>query len=165
MKRFDNYPFWIVLLSNLLSIIIYGLGFYIMFRLSWMIAVVYLLYILAQEVRLIRNHCTSCFYYGKTCGFGKGRLSALIFKQGDPAKFCQNNFTWKDLIPDILVWTLPILVGIVVLILQFSLSILLAMILLFLFSSFGNQFIRGSLTCKYCKQMELGCPAEQLFNK
>jgi hypothetical protein len=25
--------------------------------------------------------------------------------------------------------------------------------------------VRGQLACKYCKQRELGCPAEQLFSK
>jgi hypothetical protein len=25
--------------------------------------------------------------------------------------------------------------------------------------------IRGSIACKYCKQRELGCPAEQMFAK
>jgi hypothetical protein len=29
----------------------------------------------------------------------------------------------------------------------------------------GNAMLRGSLACKYCKQKELGCKAEQLFNK
>ncbi|MFH1684097.1 MAG: hypothetical protein ABIA67_04360 [Candidatus Margulisiibacteriota bacterium] len=26
-------------------------------------------------------------------------------------------------------------------------------------------YLRGSLACKFCKQRELGCPAEQLFSK
>ena len=32
-------------------------------------------------------------------------------------------------------------------------------------TTIGNGFIRGTLTCKYCKQGELGCPADRLFNK
>ena len=27
----------------------------------------------------------------------------------------------------------------------------------------GNAVVRGSFTCKYCKQQELGCPAQALF--
>jgi hypothetical protein len=29
----------------------------------------------------------------------------------------------------------------------------------------GNGFIRVSLACKFCRQRELGFPAEQLFDK
>jgi len=29
----------------------------------------------------------------------------------------------------------------------------------------GNAFIRGSFACNYCKQKEIGCPAEKLFSK
>jgi hypothetical protein len=60
---------------------------------------------------------------------------------------------------------IPILVGIVLLIIHFNLLILLAVLLLVLLSSIGNSFVRGSLACKYCKQKELGCPADKLFNK
>jgi hypothetical protein len=35
----------------------------------------------------------------------------------------------------------------------------------FLLTFIGNGLVRGSLACKYCKQREIGCPAEQLFNK
>jgi hypothetical protein len=38
-------------------------------------------------------------------------------------------------------------------------------IMLVLLSTIGNSFVRGSLACRYCKQRDLGCPAEQLFNK
>ncbi|MFC1905310.1 hypothetical protein ACFLXL_00695 [Chloroflexota bacterium] len=41
------------------------------------------------------------------------------------------------------------------------LSIVLALLLL---TFIVNGFIRGSLACKYCRQREIGCPAEQLFN-
>jgi len=37
-------------------------------------------------------------------------------------------------------------------------------ILFFLFFG-GTAMIRGNLVCKYCKQREIGCPAEKLFNK
>jgi hypothetical protein len=36
---------------------------------------------------------------------------------------------------------------------------------LILLTSVGNSFIRGYRACKYCRQRELGCPAEKLFNK
>jgi hypothetical protein len=37
VKRYENYPIWIVILSNLVSLAIYGLGFVIIFRLGLII--------------------------------------------------------------------------------------------------------------------------------
>jgi hypothetical protein len=118
-----------------------------------------------MEYRVIRYHCINCFYWGKTCGFGKGRLSSLLFKKGDSSKFCIKEMSWRDMIPDLLVLLIPLVIGIILLIIKFDLILLSALLLLLLFSSMGNSFIRGSMTCKYCKQREIGCPAEMLFNK
>ncbi|MCK4662962.1 MAG: hypothetical protein KAT68_08865 [Bacteroidales bacterium] len=164
-KKYNNYPFGMVVLSNTVSFLIYGLGFLIMFRLGWIISILYLIFILILEYRLIRNHCVNCFYWGKTCGFGKGKLSSWFFKKGDISKFCQNEMTWKDVIPDLMVSLVPFITGIVLMIIKFDYVILIAVILLMLLSTLGNGFIRGSLICRYCKQKELGCPADKLFNK
>jgi len=165
INKFENYPLRTVLLSNLVSLAIYGLGFFIIYKLEPVFSFLYLLYILIFEYRLIKNHCTKCFYWGKTCGFGKGRLSSWIFKKGDISKFCIKDMTWKNMIPDILISLIPLIIGIILLILKFNFILLFALLLLILLTTIGNGFIRGTLTCKYCKQRELGCPAEMLFNK
>ena len=164
-KTHDNFPFWIVILSNSVSILIYISGFIITFSLSWIAAIIYLSFILALEFRLLSKHCVNCYYWSKTCGFGKGRLSSLFFKRGDPLKFCENSFTWKDMIPDLLVFLIPLLTALVLMIIRFNIILLFATIVLIVFTTVGNGFIRGNLTCKYCKQRETGCPAEQLFSK
>ncbi|MBN2522983.1 MAG: hypothetical protein JXB24_06890 [Bacteroidales bacterium] len=164
-KTYENFPTGIVILSNFVSFAIYGLGFLIIFRLGLIFALIFLLYVLLFEFRLLRYHCINCYYWGKTCGFGKGRLSSLFFKKGDSAKFCQKKMSWKDMIPDILISLIPIIVGIVLLCLKFDLILLSALVLLLLLTTFGNGFIRGKMTCIYCRQKELGCPADALFNK
>lgn len=73
--------------------------------------------------------------------------------------------TWKDMIPGILGSILPLAAGIIALILKYDFIVLAAMLALILLTTVGNGFIRGSLTCKYCMQQELGCPADRLFNK
>jgi hypothetical protein len=165
MKTHDNFPFRIVILSNSVSILIYLSGFIITLSLSWIAAIAYLVFILALEYRLLSKHCVNCYYWGKTCGFGKGRLSSLFFKRGDPSKFCENNFAWKDMIPDLLVPLIPLLIAVVLMIIKFNLILLFATIIIISLTTIGNGFIRGNLTCKYCKQREIGCPAEQLFRK
>ena len=164
-KTHDNFPIWIVILSNLVSILIYSSGFIITFRLGWIAAVLYLIFLLAFEYRLISNHCVNCYYWGMTCGFGKGRLSALFFKRGDPVKFCNHEMSWKDMIPDLLVSLVPFIIGIVLMIIKFDFTLLFAATILIVLTTIGNGFIRGKLTCRYCKQRELGCPAEKLFSK
>jgi hypothetical protein len=73
--------------------------------------------------------------------------------------------SWKDVIPDLLVSIIPILIGIVLLIIEFDFKLLFAAIILIALTTIGNAFVRGNLTCRYCKQRELGCPAEKLFSK
>ncbi len=165
MKTYENYPVGTVILSNVLSIAIYGLGFLIVLKLGLAFAVLYLLYILVFEFRLIRYHCTHCYYWGKTCGFGKGRLSALFFKKGDTSEFCKKNMTWRDMIPDLLITLMPLVIGIILLIIKFDFVILSALLAVAFLTTYGNAQIRGKMTCNHCKQRELGCPAEALFNR
>jgi hypothetical protein len=127
--------------------------------------IVYLLFVLVLEIRLLRGSCIYCYYHGKACAFGRGRVSGLFFKKGDPDKFNQKDIGWKDMIPDIMVALIPLVIGIVVLIRDFSWLVLAMVVLLSLLASLGNGVIRGSLACRYCKQREIGCPAEQLFAK
>jgi hypothetical protein len=164
-RVFENYPIWIVILSNLVSFTIYGLGFIIVVRLGLIVSILYLIYVLIFEYRLIRFHCINCYYWGKTCGFGKGRISSMFFKKGDISKFCIKEMSWKNMIPDLLVTLIPLSIGIFLLIAKFDFMLLFAIGLLIILTSFGNGFIRGQMTCSYCKQREIGCPAEKLFNK
>lgn len=106
-----------------------------------------------------------CYYYGKMCGLGKGRLCSMFFKKGDPQRFIRKEFTWSAMLPDFMVIIFPIVGGIILLVRDFNLFLLVIMVLLLLLSFWGNAVIRGSLVCKYCKQKEIGCPADRLFNK
>jgi len=161
---YENYPLWIVLISNLVSISNYIIGAYIISAYGLIYAVIYLLYCLFIEIRLLRNGCVNCYYYGKICGFGKGRLSALFFKKGNK-KFNEREISWRNMIPEMLVSILPLIAGIIILIYNFSWTILILIIAIIILSTAGNALVRGYLTCNMCKQRELGCSAEELFNE
>ena len=163
--KYDNYPLRTLIISNFVSLLIYGLGFMILIQLGSVISILYLIYILFLEFRLIKTHCVNCYYWGKTCGFGKGRISSLLFKQGDASRFCLKEMTWKNMIPDLLISLIPIAIGILLLIREFDYRILFALIILAALTTIGNGFVRSTLACRYCKQKYLGCPADQLFNK
>lgn len=162
---YENYPLWIVLISNLVLISIYIIGAYIISGLGLIYALIYIIYCLFMEIRVLKNGCVNCYYYGKVCGFGKGNLSALFFKKGDISKFNEREISPKDMIPELLVSVLPLIAGIIILIYNFSWTILILMVIILILSTAGNAVIRGSLTCNMCKQREMGCPAEKLFNK
>jgi hypothetical protein len=74
-----------------------------------------------------------------------------FFKKGESSQFCLKDFTWKDMIPDLLISLVPCLMGIVLLILNFDIILLSALLMLVLLTTFGNGYIRGTLTCRYCK--------------
>ncbi len=164
-KTFENYPCSTIFISNLFSILTYLTGAYIILQIGILWMILYLLYILGLEINLMKKGCVRCYYYGKSCAFGKGKLSAILFKKGNPKAFTNKKITWKDIIPDFFVSIIPIITGIVILTLKFNWLILVLIILLISLASAGNEFVRGSLACKFCKQREIGCPAEQLFKK
>jgi len=162
---YERFPGWIIIVSSLFSILVYLSGLIITLNVHFVAGAVYMAFILAFEYRLLSRHCTRCYYWGKSCGFGKGMVSSWLFRKEDPSRFCEKEMTWKDMIPDLLIALVPFITGIVLLIISFKAIILAAVLLLVILTTAGNGLIRGSLTCRFCKQRELGCPADKLFNK
>ena len=161
----QRYPFYIVFLSVLHSIGVYFLGSLILYLLFPWLIIPFVFYIIFLEYRLLRYSCTSCYYFGKTCAFGKGSLSALFFRKREASEFSEKCISWKHLAPELLLTIVPLFIATYLLITSFSWIVLISMLLLFLFSSVGNSYIRGQLACAHCRQKELGCPAFDLFNK
>ena len=164
-KCYDNFPAWMALLAILLTLLIYAIGAVILVGFSIIIAILYLLYCLWIELRVLRRSCVNCFYYGKTCGLGRGKLSALFFKKGEPQRFVEKEISWSAILPDFMVSIIPLLGGIILLIIDFTWLLVALVALLVLLAFGGTALVRGSFACKYCKQREIGCPAEQLFSK
>ena len=164
-KCYENFPLWIILLSNLISITIYSVGLYIILQFGVLFATLFVAYIILIEFRLLTKSCRYCFYYGKMCAFGRGKFCALFFKRGNPEKFLKTEITMKEIIPDFLTFIIPLIGGIVLLISIFSWLIVVLLVVLVILGFGGNSVVRGSFACKYCKQREIGCPAERLFSK
>ncbi len=164
IKSYENFPLWMTLASSLL-LSIYAIGAFILAGFGISIAILYLLYCLVIEIRILKHSCVNCYYYGKICGLGRGKLGPLLFKKGDPKKFIEKKNSWFIMLPDFMVVVFPIIGGILFLIWEFSwllVAILTGLIIIFFG---GNAIIRGSIACKYCKQREIGCPADELFSR
>ena len=164
-KTYENFHAWVVFVSTVLSVLIYAIGVYIVSKLNPFLMVLFIGYCIWLEFKIIRRSCVSCYYYGKVCAFGKGKLCSIFFKRGDPKAFVDREVTWTDMLPDFMVFIIPIIAGIRVLIREFSWIVLILMIVLLILSFAGNAIVRGQVACKYCRQRELGCPADRLFNK
>jgi hypothetical protein len=162
---FENYPVGFIIASNLVSLLIYIIGAFLLYELRPLLVIPYFLFILLLEYRLLSGHCTDCWYYGKACAFGKGGLSARLFKKGRPEDFCGKQITWKDVVPDFLVFIVPVVAGIVLLLTSFRVLVLTLVIALLVLGFLGNAIVRGQLACRFCRQREIGCPAVQMFEK
>ncbi len=160
-----RYPAGTIIAANLVTLLIYVIGAILLYLLWPVLVIPYVLYLLLLEYRLLSRHCVDCWYYGKACAFGKGLLSARLFAKGNPEDFCRMQLTWKDLIPDFLVVLVPVIAGIFLLVTAFSFLVLVLIIALLVLGFPCIGFVRGQLACKYCRQREIGCPAEQLFSK
>lgn len=146
-----------------MSLSIYGVGAYLLATLFVWLAIPYLVYCIGMELNLLRHSCTDCFYYGKTCAFGKGKPCALLFRQGDPQHFGGREISWMTLIPDFLISIIAIASVIILLAIDFAWVPLALPLLLIVLSSSGNGVIRGQLARNHCRQREIGCAAERLF--
>ncbi len=164
-KTYENFPLPIAVVSNLVALAIYAIGAYILAVFTIFLSVLYLLYCLWVETSVLRGSCVHCYYYGKVCGLGKGKLCSLLFKKGDPRKFTERQISWYHMLPDFMVSIIPAVAGIVLLVRDFSWVILALLVILAMLSSGGNAIIRGSFACRYCRQREIGCPAQKVFSK
>ena len=164
-KAYENFPKWIPITAISLSLITYTIGAAILNGFGIIIVILYLLYCFGIELLVIFRSCKHCYYYNKICGLGKGKLAYFLVVKGNPNRFSEREVTLFDLLPDFLVAIFPIIGGIILSIIDFSLIRIGLMILLLLLSTGGTAYLRGSFACKYCKQRQIDCPAERFFNK
>jgi len=162
---FENFPTWMALLSSLVSISIYAIGAYVLSGIGILFSILYLIYCLWIEIRVLRVACVNCYYYGKVCGLGRGKVCSLFFKRGDPRKFVEREASLRQILPDFMVSIFPIVGGTILLVRNFTWLLVAMLAILVILSFWGTAVIRGSFACKYCKQREIGCPAEKLFSK
>ena len=152
IKSYEIFPLWMPFIAVLLSLIGYILGAYILSGFGLFIVALYLIYCILIELLVIFRSCKDCYYYGKICGLGKGKIAQLFTKKGKPSKFIDKKISWYDLIPDFLVGIIPLVGGIILLYNNFSYFLLGLIILLLVIFFGGTGFIRGSFACRYCKQ-------------
>ena len=157
-EGFEDYPIGCVIGQNILFLAYFGIGFIGMLPLRIfgfpIISVLYTLFLIIMLLFVLRKHlCTHCYYYGKLCSTGWGKLSALMFGKNSGnyrlgVKLA--GVTW------ILVTAIPIVGIILALILEYSPSNL-TFLILFILLTLVN-FVSHRKACEKCK-MRFICPA------
>ena len=166
LKIYENYPIWIIILTNILMLAVYVAGAYIMFSLGLITGLLYTVFIILLEFYNLKEGCINCCYYGRLCAFGKGLIASKFFKKGNPEKFYERELGLKDFIPQILVVLIPLIVGIVLIFSRgFNIPILIAVIYPIISWFIINPILYGKLACIHCKQGSIGCPALKFFSK
>lgn len=84
-KTYDCFPMWIVGVSNLVAVSVYGLGAYILSGFGLWLSGLYLLYCLGLELRLLKGHCVNCYYYGKVAAWVRANSAHGCSKKAIPA--------------------------------------------------------------------------------
>ena len=154
----EKYPLGCVIGQNVFFLAYFGIGLIGMLPLQIqgfpIVSILYALFLAVMLFFVLRKHlCTHCYYYGKRCNTGWGKLSALMFKKNSGnyelgVKLA--GITW------ILATLIPIIGIIGVLILNYSLSTLILLILFILLTPVN--FVTHKKACEKCK-MRFICPA------
>jgi len=86
----ESFPAWWIILENIGFILNWGIGFVLLWPFKYhnisVVSWLYLIIIVIVQILLKKHNCSGCYYYGKWCHLGWGKLAGLLFKQdsGNP---------------------------------------------------------------------------------
>ena len=153
----EQYPKSGAIIGNLVMAGWIALGTIACWFLSPMVAWIYLAIGVSMVwVVLRRLVCVNCYYYGKWCATGWGKLAAVFFKQGSIDKFSTSIGVKIAPIVYGLLSVIPIIVLIVAMISLVSAPRIVVLVLLIGISAY-SAVINRKKTCAKCK-MRLICP-------
>ena len=146
-----------IVLGNLIMILWIALGTIACWFLFPLIAWIYLaLAVMTVYLVLRKLVCTNCYYYGKWCGMGWGKLAALFFKQGSMERFGTSIGVKLAPITYGLLTLIPLICLVISIVQGFAVPKLIVLLLLLLVAVYSG-FISRKKGCTNCK-MKLICP-------
>jgi hypothetical protein len=155
----DAYPSGTVCFSLGHLVLSDALGAFILYQLHPLFGAAYILLCAVCLIVCLNYRCRFCWYFGKRCYAGLGKLAGVLFEPGEPAGFAKPGNLIPAAIFSFTVLLLPLLVILVIVLIGFS-WLNLALLLSYLLVVVAPGFVlRKSLVCDHCKQGELGCPA------
>lgn len=153
-KFYQDYPVFTVLLRWLFLGIAFALGVYILLKFEAILAYIYVFYgAICLTLILPLSRCVYCFYHGRCCDSGFGKVAAYLFPKSDESQYA-SKYVYFTL--TYLFWLLPGIVGFVQVLRRRSLPVLL-IFLAFLLALLLERVVLKNLGCKNCHQREI-CP-------
>ena len=160
----EEFPKSGIILGNLLMLLWIALGTAACWFLYPIAAWIYLPVALLTVFVVLRwLVCRNCYYYGKWCPIGWGKLSALLFKQGSIEKFSKSPGVKMAPITYGMLSLIPLILIIIALVKDFTVPKLVILILLLLvsgYSAVGNR----KKSCANCKMRTI-CPGSAVRNE
>lgn len=153
----EEFPLSKAVMGNILMLVWMGLGFWGIWFISPLFAWIYLgMGLLMVYVILRKMVCTSCYYYGKRCAIGWGKLASMLFKKGDVSKFPENPGIKVAPATYGLLSLIPLVFIVIGLIQGVTALKITALVLLLGISAYSGGIGRKG-ACMHCK-MRLICP-------
>ncbi|MGB8658032.1 MAG: hypothetical protein WCE90_09660 [Candidatus Zixiibacteriota bacterium] len=151
----DAYPAWIVMVRWIILLMAFALGIYVLsdIREAW--GVIYVGYaLIALTLILPLSRCSNCFYHGKSCNTGWGKVAGYLFPKGDESKYV-DHYSYAIFLH--FLWLVPLLASIFQLLRRRDVKALVILVV-FLFVLLLEKIVLRALACKRCHQREI-CPA------
>ena len=162
-EKLDEYPIKIVCVSATLTVISYLLGALVLFVIHPVLGFLFLVLAIFTIIVSMKLRCTHCYYLGKYCNFGLGKLAAILFKKGELKEFRNPKKVVPTAILSFGTMLLPVIAGIGLIVFDFSLINIGLLLVYILLGIMPNFFVRGNF-CEKCMQGQLGCPSyEQMI--
>jgi len=149
-------PLWLVLLDNIPTVFLFILGFLIINVISTLAAILFIIYAIFSVVWFWARICPYCHHFGTyACPCGYGIISSGLFSRKNSTSF-QKIFRRNILVvfPN---WFVPLAVGIFLLIKQYSVRILVLMIIFSITGFVVIPLISKLAGCRNCEIKE-DCP-------
>ncbi len=153
----EQFPLKTVVTENGLYLLWFALGAYLCWRFMPVIGFVYLGFGVLMSGYIMRIIvCGNCYYYGKGCHTGWGKLSAMFCKKGDIENFGAGisgvviPFFYGSMA------LVPVVFSVIVNIRSFS-AVLTALTVVFVFVVYMSAYKFRTAACSVCK-MKYVCP-------
>jgi len=157
-KGLEKYSLLSAIGQNLFLAAYFGVAFVGMYPLQIrdipIVSIIFITFISVMLIFVLRKHlCTNCFYYGKICGTGWGKLAACLFRKNS------GNYELGGKLASI-TWMLAMffpLIGMIFALILNWFSITIALLLMIFIILSGMNFFIHKKTCERCK-MRFICP-------
>ena len=158
ITKLESYPLRIVCVSASLTIISYLAGAFVLYFFNPIMSGFYLMLAAVTLVISMKLRCTHCYYLGKYCNFGLGRLASYFFVKGDPREFRDPKKVGLTATFSFGTMLLPVFIGVLMLVKDMNLFTLALFFGYILAGIAPNFLVRGNF-CDKCMQGQLGCPS------